>query len=365
MPSVQEIEWEDCLVETRRNPEMERYARQAYGLLPSWVAYFATCPWLVRTLVHISHTQLRLVYIDLDLAEFIALVVSQDNSCRYCYAANRALLKILGFPEERIRRLEQGLLTAELSPRHRAALEFARRVSRSNPMPSRLDLQPLRDVGYDDGAIKEIAFLTVVSVYQNRVSTLPAIPTESAEHLADLWYMRAFRPLFARFIHWKVRRGQPESLTPEERAGPFAYLVAALDGLPVAKTLRRMLDELWGSPCLPQRSKALVFAVVARGLGCPLSEREAVRLLHDHSLTAEDVEEILSHLASPKLDPIEAEIVPFARETIWYRPAPIQRRARKVREHLSTEQFLELVGAAALANAVCRLAVVVDRPDLT
>ena len=66
------------------------------------------------------------------------------------------------------------------------------------------------------------------------------------------------------------------------------------------------------------------------------------------------MDEILSHLASPKLDPIEAAIVPFARETIRYRPADIQRRGRKLLEQLSVEQFMELVGVVGLANGICR-----------
>jgi len=110
---------------------------------------------------------------------------------------------------------------------------------------------------------------------------------------------------------------------------------------------------------LPRRTKAFAFAVVARGLGCSLSEREAVRLLTAEGVTAAEIDATLAHLASPVLDPIEAAIVPFARETIWYRPVQIQRRARALRAQLTREQFLELVGITALANAVCRLSAVV------
>jgi hypothetical protein len=59
-------------------------------------------------------------------------------------------------------------------------------------------------------------------------------------------------------------------------------------------------------------------------------------------------------------DRIEAVIVPFARETVWYQAAQIQRRAREVREALPRQQFLELIAVAAIANAVCRLGIVVD-----
>ena len=45
----------------------------------------------------------------------------------------------------------------------------------------------------------------------------------------------------------------------------------------------------------------------------------------------------------------------FARETIWYEPAPLQRRARMLRERLSGPQLLEAIGVASLANGLCRM----------
>ena len=70
----------------------------------------------------------------------------------------------------------------------------------------------------------------------------------------------------------------------------------------------------------------------------------------------------------PRRDPeLEREIrkavgmvIPFARETIWYRPAEIQRRARTLLDKLDAAQFVELIGTVSLANAVSRLAIVLD-----
>ena len=152
----------------------------------------------------------------------------------------------------------------------------------------------------------------------------------------------------------------PDFLEPELKTGPFSDVVLALDGLPLARSLRQVVDEAWSSPILTRRAKALVIAVVARGLGCTVSEREAARLLMEEGLSAEDLQEILAHLASPKLDAVEAVLVPFARETVWYRPVLIQRRARTVSEQLSGPQFLEALGTVALANMLCRLGILVQ-----
>jgi hypothetical protein len=147
-------------------------------------------------------------------------------------------------------------------------------------------------------------------------------------------------------------------LGPEQRTGPFSYLVCALDGLPVAGALRATLDEMWESTLLSQRAKALIFAVVARGLECPQGERETRSLLEATGLSARAIEPILTHLGGAQLDPVEAAIVPFARATIRTRPAQLQQRTRALLERLPPEVVVETVGVCALANNLCRLGVV-------
>jgi alkylhydroperoxidase family enzyme len=62
----------------------------------------------------------------------------------------------------------------------------------------------------------------------------------------------------------------------------------------------------------------------------------------------------MATLGTPKLNPVEAVVVPLAREMVWYQPSQIQRRARQVREALSKQEFLELIVVVAIANAVER-----------
>jgi alkylhydroperoxidase family enzyme len=351
--ALTDIEWEAPFLEPTQDRELERYVRQRLGMVPTLATYFYSCPWIVRSIVAFDSSQLRLTHVDDELARLIGLVVSQDNSCRYCYAASRALLKIFGFGEMRIRQLEQDLLTAELSPNARVALDFVRRVSRANPLPAGGDTQKLRAAGYGEGAVKELVFLAAINVYYNRLATLPAIPTEALERMERSWVFKLLRPLIARFLTAKWRAAQGPAFTGEP--GPYAYLVDRFAGVPLAATLAWSLHEAWQPSLLPARTKAFAFAVVARGLGCPTSEREATRLLVTEGVDETVVRAALDHLASPALNAVEAAIVPFARETIWYSPVQIQRRARALREQLTREQFLELVGVVSLANAVCRM----------
>ena len=68
---------------------------------------------------------------------------------------------------------------------------------------------------------------------------------------------------------------------------------------------------------------------------------------------------MLTHLDAPELDPVERLLVPFARETMWYEPATLQRHARALRDRLTGPQLLEAIGVAALANGLCRMGAVV------
>jgi alkylhydroperoxidase family enzyme len=211
--------------------------------------------------------------------------------------------------------------------------------------------------------MRELAFGAGRIVVANRMATLPALPPKRPERLADGRLLGLLRPLLA----WRLgpllhRTGKAEFLADDLKRGPYTYLVLALDGLPAAGVLRNALDAAWASPHTTSRAKALVFAVVARGLGCRHAEREAFRILAEEGLGEAQTERILADLAGPELDPVEAAFVPYARETLWYKPAPIQRRGRELLQQLTCEQFVELMGVASLANMVCRLDVILDDP---
>lgn len=75
---------------------------------------------------------------------------------------------------------------------------------------------------------------------------------------------------------------------------------------------------------------------------------------------AEDLDRTLAHLGGPGADELETLVADFARDTIWYTPLEVQRRARTLRDALTVEQFVEVVGVASLANALCRLAAAVE-----
>ena len=361
MTALDAVEWEACVLEPVRDPATEAFLRRTYGrLVPPAMRYFAGAPWLLRSVVALELDALPLLHAPDALAHMIALVVSQDSSCRYCYTATRSIMRILGYPEARIRRLEEDVASADLAPRERAALVFARRVSRATPLAGGGggDVRTLLEAGWSAEAIREIAMLAAISVYFNRISTLPALPPAEVD-LADRWVVRLLRPLLARRFRPRRVRAVPP-LAPAEREGPFASLINAYDGLPGAPRLRAIVDDLWRSTTLPRRTVALMCAVVARGLGCDVSEAEARRLLAGEGLEPDAIAHALAHLSGPGLDALDTAAAALARESIWYRPAHIQRQVQALRAACAPAQLLDIIGVASFANLLCRLGIALD-----
>jgi alkylhydroperoxidase family enzyme len=174
--------------------------------------------------------------------------------------------------------------------------------------------------------------------------------------------MRLIRPLLGRIIKKHRYRGQATALDPVPSYA-YARLVKSYAGSPMGSALGRTLAEMWASPHLTRRCKLLMIAVIARGLGCELCAPEVSEALESEGLKKSALAQILAHLDAPELDAIERLLVPFARETIWYEPAVLQRHARTLRDRLSAPQFLEAIGVASLANGLCRMGAMVLDPS--
>lgn len=355
MPSpLLQVSWDNCLLEPVADRRAEAALRREVGATPRWLRYFLSCPWLTRSAMGLAADNRLLMHVDFPTVDLVALAVSQENSCRYCYAVTRMQLRILGMSEERMQALEQRLASGELEPRSAAAVRFARRMSRASPLTTPADLAPLRSAGYNDAQIRELAFCAACVGFFNRISTIPALPPQTWERIADRWFMRLFRPLVARIIRGWRKPGLAAAFSRAPQ-GPFAGMLLQFEGSPIGPALACALDNMWASPILSRRCKALMFAVIARGIGCPDSSDEVACVLDSEGLSSADAERILAHLGAEELDEETSALLAFARDTIWYQPIQIQRRAGELRKRLSTAQFVEALGVVALANTVCRL----------
>jgi len=346
-----DVEWAPCLLERQRDWEIEAFARREMGIVPRDLPYLTPCPWLARSSV--TFHQRLAGRLDPRLADVIALVVSHENSCRFCYATVRALLRIQGMSETRVQELEARLDGGEDDPRTAAVMAFARQMARSAPLVDAPDRERLEQVGFGPDEYREIAFVVAYKVFGNRVTTIPAIPPYELERGPSTWWFAFVRPLLARAMGAFLRG----SVTAPPRVEPlhFARLVAVYEGSRIGSALARLINDAWISPILGRRAKALIFGVIAHGLGSPLARAEADAMLAEAGVASETADRALEHLSAPALGDTENLLLGFARDTLWYRPAGIQRRARAVRDRLTRPEFVEAVGVCALANAVCRL----------
>src|SRR5262245_37737276 len=263
--SLEQVPWETCLLTPTRDDAMESYARAKMGMPLPMIRYFSSLPWLSHAMVDLHPEYGLLMSLELELNDLIQLVVSQENSCRFCYAAVRAMLRIQGMSEDRIRSVEGSLTRADVSPREAAALAFARALTRSTPAAASAAKQALLHTGVSVADMKEIAFVASVINFTNRAATTPAIPPYSIEQMPRKLHFRFLRPFIARMLRKARSRGQATPLD-SGLSYPYAGLVESFAGSPIAPALAKALAEMWASPVLTRRCKLLLFAVIARGL---------------------------------------------------------------------------------------------------
>jgi alkylhydroperoxidase family enzyme len=327
------------------------------------VRHFTSVPWVARMVVDL-HPEYRLLQrLDLRIADLIGLVVSQENSCRYCFAVVRASLWFQGMDRKRIERIERDLANADLPARTQAAIAYARSQSREGPVGARRAWNTLQAAGFDVLERKEIAFTVALTDIANRINTIAAIPVTPMERLPEQWATRLLRPLIGWMTGRSRQRGEAVATPATDPAQPYGGLIAAYAGSPIAAALARTFDEMWASPHLTRRCRLLVFAVVSRALPCEVCEVEIGRALEPEGVDPALFARLLRDLDAPALTEVERRLLPFVRETLWGEPATVQRRARALRDVLSAELFVDAIGTIALANGLCRMvAVVIEEP---
>ena len=113
--------------------------------------------------------------------EMIAVVVSSANRCFYCLVAHGAAVREMGSPELG-ERLAFNWRTAELEPRHRAMLAFAERLTLESHKVDEFDREALRDVGFSDRDIWDIANVAGFFNMTNRVASATAMEPNPEYH---------------------------------------------------------------------------------------------------------------------------------------------------------------------------------------
>jgi uncharacterized peroxidase-related enzyme len=109
--------------------------------------------------------------------EMIAVVVSSANRCYYCLVAHGQAVRQLSGDPQLGEMMVMNYRMAELDPRRRAMLDFAWTLTLQPHLLGEGDRQRLRDVGFTEGDIFDIADVAAFFNYTNRMAhALEMIP---------------------------------------------------------------------------------------------------------------------------------------------------------------------------------------------
>ena len=152
-------------------------------------AFFAKCEeklgYVPNVLLAYAHDDAKLaafatLYNDLMLApsglsklerEMIAVAVSSVNRCYYCLAAHGAAVRQLSGDPVLGEMLVMNYRAAALSPRHRAMLDFAEKLTEVPHLVEEEDRQSLRDAGFTERDIWDIGAVTAFFNMSNRMAS--------------------------------------------------------------------------------------------------------------------------------------------------------------------------------------------------
>lgn len=103
--------------------------------------------------------------------EMIAVVVSSINKCFYCLTAHGQAVRQLSGDPVLGEMMVMNYRAADLDPRQKAMLDFAEKVTEASHKIEESDRQALRDVGFTDRDIWDIASVAGFYNMSNRVAS--------------------------------------------------------------------------------------------------------------------------------------------------------------------------------------------------
>ncbi len=114
--------------------------------------------------------------------EIIAVVVSAINHCHYCLTAHGAAVRQLSGDANFGETIAQNWRAAGLDAKRTAMLDFVVKLTERPDTIIEADRQALRDVGYSNRAIFDIASVTAFFAMSNRVASATDMKPNAAYH---------------------------------------------------------------------------------------------------------------------------------------------------------------------------------------
>ena len=107
--------------------------------------------------------------------EMIVVATSSANQCHYCVIAHGAILRIRAKNPQIADQIAINYRKADITPRQRAMLDFAMKVSRQAQLISDVDLAEVSGHGFSDDDIWDIAAISAFFALSNRMANVTAM----------------------------------------------------------------------------------------------------------------------------------------------------------------------------------------------
>ena len=107
--------------------------------------------------------------------EMIVVVTSAHNQCIYCVVAHGAILRIREKNPQLADQIASNYRKADITPRQKAMLDFALKVSKSSHEISNADIEDMRELGFSNDDIWDIGAISALFALSNRMANLTSM----------------------------------------------------------------------------------------------------------------------------------------------------------------------------------------------
>jgi len=137
--------------------------QQKLGMTPNLMRTMAHSPAVLESYLQFSGL-LKGGTLSDQQREQVSLTVAEANQCDYCLAAHSTLGKMSGLSPEQIRNSRIGV---DSDPQSAALLKFSQAVVQKRGQLSDQEFQDVRDAGFSDEQITEIAANVALNIFTN------------------------------------------------------------------------------------------------------------------------------------------------------------------------------------------------------
>ena len=107
--------------------------------------------------------------------EMIVVATSAHNQCIYCVVAHGAILRIREKNPQLADQIATNYRKADITPRQKAMLDFALKVSKSSHEINNADIDDMKELGFSNDDIWDIGAISALFALSNRMANLTSM----------------------------------------------------------------------------------------------------------------------------------------------------------------------------------------------